>query len=101
MRIIVVTSFILSLLTATARAASPDVGVLVAEMKRALEPARPSIRKLTIRVSGELGETSEVIVGQVGGTAGTQRRILNLVLAPENLRGIAYLVQEGGATNDV
>jgi hypothetical protein len=99
---IVAASLILALLTAGGKAAAPpDVQVLVREMKAALEPARPSIRKLTFRVSGESGETSQVVVGQVRGTARPQRRILNVVLAPESLRGITYLVQEGGAANDV
>ena len=101
MRVTVAASLILASLTASARAADPDIGMLVREMKSALEPARPSIRKLTFRVSGESGETSQVIVGQVRGMVGTHRRILNLVLAPASLRGIAYLVEEGGAASDV
>ena len=88
-------------LAAPARAVSLDARSLIEGTKRALEPARPSIRKLTLRVSGDSGESSQMIVGQARGTVGTHRRILNLVLAPESLRGIAYLVQEGGAANDV
>ena len=57
MRLIVIASFILASSAAGARAADPDVGTLVAEMKSALEPARPSVRKLTMRVSNELGES--------------------------------------------
>src|SRR5207244_12374547 len=84
-----------------AGAATPDVGGVVRERRTALEPARPSIRKLTLSVSRESGDPSQVTVGQVRGTAGLHRRILNVVLAPESLRGIAYLVQEGGAGDDV
>jgi hypothetical protein len=57
MRLIVIASFILASSAAGARAADPDVATLVAEMKSALEPARPSVRKLTMRVSNELGES--------------------------------------------
>src|SRR5258705_5250879 len=70
-------------------------------MRSALEPARPSIRKLTLRMRGESGETSQVTVGQVRGTVASNSRILNVVLAPGSLRGIGYLVQEGRPASDV
>ncbi len=93
---------ILGALTATARAEPPDARAVVAGMKSVLEPTRPSIRKLTMRVSGGgLGETSEVVLGQARGTVGTERRTLNVVLAPESLRGTAFLVQDDGAASDV
>jgi len=89
---------ILGALTATARAEPSDARAVVAGMKSALEPTRPSIRKLTMRVSGgESGETSEVVLGQ----ARTERRTLSVVLAPESLRGTAFLVQNDGAASDV
>jgi outer membrane lipoprotein-sorting protein len=101
MRLIVAASVLLASLMATARAAPPDVHVLVREMKTALEPPRPSVRKLTFRVSNESGEASQVMVGQARGTVESHRRILNLVLAPESLRGMAYLVQDGDTARDV
>ena len=89
---------ILGALTATARAEPSDARAVVAGMKSVLEPTRPSIRKLTMRVSGgESGETSEVVLGQ----ARTERRTLSVVLAPESLRGTAFLVQNDGAASDV
>ncbi len=91
MRVIVAASLVLASLTASARAAAPDIGALVGEMRSALEPARPSIRKLTLRMRGESGETSQVTVGQVRGTVASNSRILNVVLAPGSLRGIGYL----------
>ncbi len=101
MRVIVAASLILASLTASARAAAPDIGALVGEMRSALEPARPNIRKLTLRMRGESGETSQVTVGQVRGTVASNSRILNVVLAPGSLRGIGYLVQEGRPASDV
>src|SRR2546425_5807405 len=93
---------ILGALTATARAEPSDARAVVAGMNSALEPTRPSIRKLTMRLSGgEFGETSEVVLGQARGTVGTERRILNVVLAPASLRGTAFLVQDDGVASGV
>src|SRR5438445_726969 len=90
---------ILGALTATARAEPPDARAVVAGMKSALEPTRPSIRKLTMRVSGGgLGETSEVVLGQARGTVGTERRTLNVVLAPAKR---LWKVERWGGTSAV
>jgi len=75
---------------------APDTQALVRGMKQALEPARPSLRKLTLTVAQE-GTTSTVTLGQARGTVGSASRILTVVLAPADLRGTAYLVQEQAA----
>src|SRR2546427_5381746 len=55
-----------------------DALPIFAGMKSALEPTRPSIRKLTMRVSGGgLGETSEVVLGQARGTVDRKSTRLN------------------------
>ena len=87
-----------AMLTATTVVAeTPEVQELVRGMKQALEPARPSLRKLTLTVAQE-GTTSTVTLGQARGTVGGGNRILNVVLAPADLRGTAYLVQEQPAS---
>lgn len=81
-------------------AAAPDAKTLVARAKLALEPPKSSIRKMTLSVTQD-GATSEVQLGQVRGSSGEGNRILNVVLGPAELRGMAYLVQEApaGASN--
>jgi hypothetical protein len=89
----------IALLSASgALAAAPDVQALVHGMKLALEPARPSLRKLTLTVA-QGGATSTVTLGQARGTVGGASRILTVVLAPADLRGTAYLVQEQAAAD--
>jgi CheY-like chemotaxis protein len=62
-------------------------------MKAALEPAKSSARVATLTVTGD-GSSNQVVLGQARGTAGGGKRILTVVLAPADLRGIAYLVKE-------
>jgi outer membrane lipoprotein-sorting protein len=88
----------LVLLTATTAAAGPpDVKTIVGRMKQALEPPRSSVRRMTLTVT-QGSATSDVQVGQVRGQAAEGNRILNVVLAPADLRGTAYLVQEAPAS---
>jgi Outer membrane lipoprotein-sorting protein len=88
----------IAILSATdARAQPPDVQALVAGMKQALEPVRPSLRKMTLTVA-QGGTTSTVTLGQARGIVGGANLILTVVLAPGDLRGTAYLVQEQAAS---
>lgn len=92
---------VLALVAATtAAAAPPDVKTIIGRMKQALEPPRSSLRKMKLTVA-QGGSTSEVQVGQARGKAAEGNRILNVALAPADLRGTAYLVQEApeSATN--
>ena len=72
----------------------PDVGELVRRMKAALEPDRPSVRRLTLTVSAEDGDTSIVTLGQARKGFPDGERILTVVLAPEDRRGVAFLMRE-------
>jgi uncharacterized protein len=81
------------LATTAAWADPPDVQTLVRGMQQALEPPRPSLRKITLTVA-QGGTTNQVTLGQARGKADGGNRILTVVLAPADLRGTAYLVQE-------
>jgi hypothetical protein len=92
----------MALLTATASAAAgPDVGKLMREMKAALEPARSSVRKMTITISAQEGEATRWIVGQARKQFTDGSRILTVILAPPDQRGTAFLMPEprGGASD--
>jgi hypothetical protein len=81
-------------------AGAPDAPTIVGHMKEALEPARASTRKLTIVVSGEMGEPAQWIAGQAREQRGDGKRMLTVVLAPEAERGIAILFQDRGTKPD-
>lgn len=74
-------------------AASPDAASIASQMKRALEPAQSSLRKVTLAVSQE-GETVKVSLGEARGKLGDASHIVIVVLAPADLRGTAFLVKE-------
>ena len=77
-------------------AAAPDTATVATRMKQALEPSQPSLRKVTLSVTQD-GETREVLLGQAHGKVGNERHMLVVVLAPEDLRGTAFLVKEQAA----
>jgi hypothetical protein len=77
-------------------AASPDAATVASQMKRALEPAQSSLRKVTLAVSQD-GETREVSLGEARGKVGNDGHVLIVVLAPVDLRGTAFLVKEEAA----
>ncbi len=80
-------------ITTKAMAAAPDADTVAKQMKQALEPAQSSLRKVTLAVSQD-GETREVMLGEARGRAGAESHILVVVLAPQDLRGTAFLVKE-------
>jgi len=84
---------------ATAAAQPPDVATIVSRMKQAVEPAQSSLRKMTLTVTQE-GSTSKVVLGQARGKLAGRNRILTVVLAPSDLQGTAYLVEEEAASDD-
>ena len=84
-------------LAATAAAAPPDAATIVSSMKRALEPGQSSLRKSTLTVTQQ-GSTSKVVLGEARGKRGDSNRILVVVLAPPDLRGMAYLIQDAPAS---
>lgn len=79
---------------AAAAAAPPDATTIMTKMKAAIEPPQASLRRLTLTVTGLDGTSSAVVLGQARGAAAESRRILTVVLAPPELKGIAYLTQE-------
>jgi len=89
----------LFLAATTAGAETPDVATIVSRMKQAVEPAQASVRKMKLAVTQE-GSTKEVILGQARGKVADANHILTVVLAPAELRGTTYLVQEGVASDD-
>ena len=87
------TLVLLVLVAARAWAAPPDAATIVRQMKQALEPAQSSLRKVTLSVRQD-GDTATVQLGEARGTGGDKNHILVAVLAPAELRGIAFLVKE-------
>jgi hypothetical protein len=83
-----------------ALAAPPEVGTIVERMKAALEPVKPSIRRLTFRASAD-GPAAPITVGEARKRDGRRSRYLVVVLAPEPLRGAAALMHEGGEADDL
>jgi Outer membrane lipoprotein-sorting protein len=79
----------------TTAADAPDVTTLVAKMKAALEPPKSSLRQMKLSISGEDGGTTQWSLAQARKTVDGQGRMLNVVLAPADDRGIASLVIDG------
>lgn len=75
-------------------AAPPEVETIVQQMKEVFEPARPSIRQVTFTVRGDQGETTKWVAAQALKTFPDGKRLLTVILAPEGVRGNAFLVQE-------
>lgn len=73
---------------------TPDVGVIVARMRTVLEPAASSTRKFTLTVSGD-GAKSSFTAAQARKTVAGVARMLTLVLAPSDQRGVASLILQG------
>jgi hypothetical protein len=90
------TAIALSLCFATlpAFAQDPDVATIVERSKAALEPRVPSVRTMRILVSGEDGGTREWTAAQARKRLNNSNWMLTVVLAPEDVRGQALLVQE-------
>lgn len=86
----------LALCAATPAAAQPPSADALAQKMRALVwPEKPSLRKLTVRISGTFGEASQWICGQARKKMPEGGRMVTTVLAPADSKGIAWLVQEG------
>jgi hypothetical protein len=71
-------------------AAPPDMNVLMEKMKAALEPARPSTRKIIMAVTSE-GKTVEWTAAQARKKLPDGKRVLTVALAPEGIQGVALL----------
>jgi hypothetical protein len=85
------------LLAGTAAAdAPPDARGVIEKMRAALEPPRASTRKVTIVLNAVAPQTEslQLVAGQARKKLADGRRILTVVLAPEDARGIGLLVAE-------
>jgi hypothetical protein len=94
------TALVLVVSAVHAIAGPPEIDTIVERMKSALEPVKPSIRRLTFRASGD-GPPAPITVGEARKRVGRSSRHLLVVLAPEVLRGTAGLMYEGGEADDL
>ena len=79
---------------ADALAAEPDAASIVMRMKQALEPARPSVRVMTMKVNSREGFAAQWTVGQARAHVNDTDSMLTVVLDPVAAKGIAFLAKE-------
>jgi outer membrane lipoprotein-sorting protein len=72
---------------------APDADRIVAQMKAALEPDKPSVRTMTMSVRQD-GESQAFTVAQARSKVAGEPRSLTVLLAPDDARGLAYLVAD-------
>ena len=90
-----------SVAVSSAQAESPDVAHIVDRMNAVFEPARPSVRKVSISVIGDKGaNNTQWVVGEVRKRFTDGKRILIVILEPHSLRGSAFLFWEQEAQED-
>ena len=98
-------SLTFSLLPIAVSADPPDVKTLMSHVQEVFEPAGPSIRKVIISVNIQekkkaataqwiASATAQWIAGQAFEKTSDGKRILTVILAPEQWKGYAFLVQE-------
>ncbi len=95
----VVLALMTALVAPAVAADPPDAATLAAKMKTALEPPKSSLRQMKLSISGDAGGTTQWTVAQARKTIDGQGRILNVLLAPADDRGIASLQIEGAGGN--
>lgn len=99
-RVLTITSAILVLVICTfstrigALAAEPDVASIVKRMKQALEPARPSLRVMILKINSSEGFATRWTLGQARAQVNDTNWVLTVVLKPADARGIALLAQQ-------
>jgi len=79
---------------AAAETPPPTAESIIGLMKAALEPARPSLRKIVMVMHSADGETVEWTARQARKGLADGYRMLTVVMAPKDLRGTALLVAE-------
>ncbi|PYO44288.1 MAG: hypothetical protein DMD33_03305 [Gemmatimonadetes bacterium] len=87
--------------TTPAAATTPTAAKLAQRMKVALEPARPSVRKMSIVISTQDGEATRWTVGQARKHSKDGNRTVTVVLEPADQRGIAFLMRESDGRSDL
>ena len=80
--------------TTGASAAEPDGASIVKRMKQALEPARPSLRVMTLKVNSSEGFATEWTLGQARAHVNDADWMLTVVLKPADAKGFALLAQQ-------
>ncbi len=95
-------SFVLGWLFASmpATAAPPDAVEVIQRMKDALEPSRPSTRKVVFLVKGPQGEETQWVAGKAFKPLADGKRTLIVLLEPEDLKGTALLIWERAGEAD-
>jgi hypothetical protein len=71
-----------------------DATAIAERMRTALEPPRPSTRKLTFVISAEDGESTQLVAGQARDGRFEGGRALTVILAPPDAKGLAFLVED-------
>ncbi len=80
--------------SAGASAPEPDVTSIVKRMKQALEPARPSVRVMTLKVNSSEGFATQWRLGQARAHVNDADWMLTVVLKPADAKGLALLAQQ-------
>ena len=91
----------LILVTTPAAATMPPAAKLTQKMKAALEPVRPSVRKMSIVISAQDGEATQWTVGQARKHFKDGNRTITVILEPADQRGTAYLMREPEGRSDL
>ena len=86
---------VLLTLSVTAARAVPDVAAIMTGMKAALEPARSSVRLLTLEIGTPGGRVMVGTAAQARKIIDGHPQMLMVLLEPDALRGTAWLLQEG------
>src|SRR5437667_9260141 len=87
--------------TTPAAATNLTAAKLAQRMKVALEPARPSIRKMSVVISAQDGEATRWSVGQARKHFKDGNRTVTVILEPADQRGTAFLMREPDGRSDL
>jgi hypothetical protein len=85
---------------------SPDADVLLSRMKKTLEPEGPSLRRIDLTVKNRSAytggyETVEKVAGLAVKEFPDGKRMLFVMLRPDDVKGMAFLIQEQKDGRDV
>jgi hypothetical protein len=91
----------LILVTTPAVATNPPAAKLAQRMKAALEPARSSVRKMSLVISAQDGEATRWTVGQARKHFKDGNRTITVILEPADQKGTAFLMREPDGRSDL
>lgn len=101
MRLYLLAIGILFLAVVPAAAQPPDVATVMAKAKAALEPERPSTRRLTIHINMGSNRATEWNAVEARGTFHYANWLLIVVQSPSDAKGIASLTREKAGEQSV